>query len=225
MQTIQALNNLNELSSHSHPSFDKRWPTKDSTHYELLHDYLQKVNYSIQDFNSTVAGGLTRVNRDVVFLIASVDWIKEAAGQIPTCLHNNLLKDFSFSRQNELQAHKEYFQALRSFVIAHPLKTDRHKKFGLDGNYICVDIGPKTNTATFCYKNLFRITVQGLTPVNEIPDTDIVLSVYSKRDKAAFFQHLGFDMMDVRNTAALYIEYLYELDRYISGLRRQDWEL
>lgn len=42
------LDDLNELNKGVH----KIWVYKDSDTFHLAHDYLQKINYSIQDINS-----------------------------------------------------------------------------------------------------------------------------------------------------------------------------
>ena len=34
----------------------------------------------------------------------------------------------------------KYFDAVRSFIVAHPLNTDRHEAYGLVGDLICADV-------------------------------------------------------------------------------------
>ena len=72
-------------------------------------------------------------------------------------------------------------------------------------------------------KGFHRLTLDGLSPVNKMSESDVVLSVYSKKDGAAFFQHICFDMEDLRNVAAAHIDCLYELDRHISRLRKSEF--
>lgn len=224
MQSIKSLKNLDGIASSSRPGFRKHWPLKSAYKYELLHDYLQKVNFSVLDFNATIEHGFSRKNKDTVFLIATTDWINEATKSVPGCYPNHIIKNFSFSKQNELTLHRAYFSALRSFVLAHPLGTSRHERYGLDGNYICVDIRPKQHFIDICNGGFHRLTIDGLERVDKIQDHDVVLLVYSKKDGAEYFQHIGFDMTDVRDTAALCIDYLYELDRHISKLNRKDFQ-
>ena len=151
--------------------------------------------------------------------------INEATKLIPSCYSDCILKDFIFSKHDELTLHREYFSALRSFVLAHPLGTNRHERYGLDGNYICVDIRPKQRIIDICNEGFHHLAIDRLKDVDRIQEYDVVLLVYSKKDGAEYFQHIGFDMTDVRNTAALCIDYLYELDRHISKLKRKDFQI
>ena len=223
MSYIEPLRDLNDLSPRHRPGFNKKWPLKTPTDYELLHDYLQKVNYSIQDFNATIENGFTQNRKDIIFLVALTDWIIEATEKIPECYHDESVSAFVYSRESELAAYKEFFKAVRSFVLAHPLGTDRHPKFGLNGDFLCVDLGGGGLAVHLHDKGFHRLTLDGLSPVNKMSESDVVLSVYSKKDGAAFFQHICFDMEDLRNVAAAHIDCLYELDRHISRLRKSEF--
>lgn len=223
MQHIKPLKDLNGLSPKHRPGFNKKWPLKALLNYELLHDYLQKVNYSIQDFNATVEGGFTQRRKDIVFLVALTGWIVEAAEKIPECYRKETTRTFAYSRERELAACREYFMAVRSFVLAHPLSTDRHPKFGLDGDFLCVDLGSGGLSVRLSNRNFYQLTLDGLKPVDKIPESDVVLSVYSKKDGAALFQHIGFNVRDLRNVAEIHIDYLYELDCHIGRLRKSEF--
>lgn len=225
MQYIELLKDLNGLSPRHRPGFGKRWPLKSPTDYELLHDYLQKVNYSIQDFNETIKNGFTQKRKDTVFLVALTNWIVEATEKIPECYHGEIMRSFVYAREPELVARKKYFKAVRSFVLAHPLGTDRHPEFGLDGDFLCVDLGSGGLAVRFLDKGFYRLTLDGLCPVSKIPESDVILSVYSKKDGATFFQHIGFNMEDLRNVAAAHIDYLYELDRHINRLKKSEFSV
>lgn len=73
--SIQIIRNLNGLGR----GVDKRWPLKSTFDYELAHDYLQKVNYSLQDLNVIIEKGLPIKQRgDYVFAVVLVDWIYDA---------------------------------------------------------------------------------------------------------------------------------------------------
>ena len=58
-------------------------------------------------------------------------------------------------------------------------------------------------------------------------DDDVVLVTYSEdsnEDGGPHFQRFCFDIGGVRDVAQLYIDALYELDRYVSRLRKKDFE-
>ena len=189
----------------------------------MLCDYLQKVNYCIQDFNSTISEGFDQNRKDTVFLIALTDWIIEAVEQVSYRYRDEVLSSFTYSRQAALESSKGYFKALRSFVLAHPLGTNRHKEYGLDGDLICIDIGPAGIATKMMKDGHYRLTCSGIAPISSQEPTDVILSVYRKTDGAVYFQHIGFDMRDVRDVAAVQIDYLYELDRYLTKQKQHDY--
>ena len=58
-------------------------------------------------------------------------------------------------------------------------------------------------------------------------DDDAILVTYSEdsnEDGGLHFQGFCFDIGGVRDVAQLYIDALYELDRYVSRLRNKDFE-
>lgn len=86
---------------------------------------------AVQDFNASIAEKESLTREDVVFAITLVDWINDAVERILSCYRDNTVDSFFFSRQSELDRARKYFKAVRSFVNAHPLGTDRHRTFGL----------------------------------------------------------------------------------------------
>lgn len=200
----------------------KRWVARNGTAHSLQWDYLQKVNYCIQDFNKTLSdGGFS--NKDIVFLIALDTWIGEAVRLIRSCYREEVIKGFVYSNESELRKSDAFIKGLRSITLAHPLNTNKHGNMGLDGDLICIDIGRPSRVLAMFKDNLFRLTLDGLVAVREIPKSDMVLTAYSKGRGAEFSHHIGFDLLDVRNDASLRIDKLHELDRYLGTLKMRDF--
>lgn len=110
---------------------DKRWIYKDDLACELAHDYLQKINYSMQDINNLLCeNGQIEKRTDVIATIVMTDWIVESVRGYKSCLLSNLLDKFCFSRQEDLQKSHSFIKGIRSFIVAHPLDTNRHERFG-----------------------------------------------------------------------------------------------
>ena len=219
---IEPLGDLSKLGKTSCSGMQKHWVAKSETAYSLQWDYLQKVNYCIQDFNETLLSGKF-TNKDVVFLIALDTWIGEAVRLIRGCYREEAVKGFAYSKESELEKSHALIRGLRSIVLAHPLATSDHPDLGLGGDFVCVDIGRTSAAVKLWKKGLHRLTPDGMIDVEKIPDSDIVLSCYSKREGAEFFQHIGFDLLDVRNDAALRVDKLHELDRYLGSLKMRDY--
>jgi hypothetical protein len=81
MQAIEKLKTTDDLGEHGGGIW-KKWPWKDSDHYELMSDLILKAKYSIQDFNSTIGGGFLPNPKDTVYLVALATWIKDASGKL-----------------------------------------------------------------------------------------------------------------------------------------------
>lgn len=74
---------------------DKLWIYKDPLHRELAQDYLQKVNFSLQDINDLLRdSGRIEKRIDVIVLIVMVDWIANSVWRYKNCLTEGLMDDF-----------------------------------------------------------------------------------------------------------------------------------
>lgn len=220
---LEPLRGTDTLGASARCGIQKHWPLKSKTEDSLHWDYIQKVNYAVQDFNASIAekGTLTREN--VVFAITLIDWINDAVERVMRCYKTEIVSEFAYSRQNELDSARRYFKAVRSFVNAHPLGTDRHESFGLDGTYVCIDIRNKSATLTMFNADLLMLTHNGLEPVDHLDESDVVLYAYSKTDGGMFFHYIGLDLADVCQVAHLCIDKLYELDRHLGHLKKRDY--
>lgn len=207
----------------------KKWPWKDPDHYELMSDLILKANYSIQDFNSTIKDGFSPNIKDTVFLVALATWIKDAYWQINyACLKEVIRAKFEFSRQNELTEARNYLEAVRSIVIAHPLNSTRHEEYGFgpEGR-ICIDVRRKSLLDSYPGRVIYRITPKGSEETDSVEDNEIALmtcrSTQAEIGKL-HFEKCCLDMCDIRNSAQVYIDALYELDRHLGRLRKKDFE-
>lgn len=203
---------------------NKLWVYSNLLHQELAHDYLQKVNFSIQDI-SYLLGDSNRIEKrtDVVSLIVMVDWIADAVWRYKHCLAKGLLDAFEYSRQNELTRCHAFIKAVRSIVVAHPLSTDQHKDLGLDGDLICVDLRTSQPFAFASRDSVRRFGISGIEPYDNKHDDDVYLYVYSKEANAQYFEFLVVDLADVIHVARVYIDQLCEIDKHLRKLRKKDY--
>ena len=220
MEKISPLINLNELKNGIH----KQWIWKD---YFKSCDYLQKINYCIQDLNREIDFLQDSSMKDVVFTIVLIDWIREAVNALQGLIIDSVANTFSYSRQLELDKANKYFVALRSFAVAHPLSTDRHKAIGFDGDMICVDISKNVSMVIQPFthtEDWYHLSYDGLIPNAKENSADFVLHVYSKqRDNMRFFKYIGVDYSDLFQVAELNVDKLYSLDIFLGRLKKKDW--
>ena len=143
---------------------------------------------------------------------------------MPKLLIPELRDGFSYEREAELEKAKKYFKAIRSFVVAHPLTTNRHHDYGFDGDLICVDIGkPSIVVSTFTNdSDWYHIDFDGLKENAKNENHDFVLHVYSqKKNGMKFENYIGANFSDLFEVARTCMKKIYALDRYLSKQRKK----
>ena len=219
---MEELRNLNDLDRGIH----KRWIWGTKDNYFRSCDYLQKINYSIQDLNAENKNLSTPSMKDVIFVIALVDWICEAVKSIQEILLQDVLSGFIYKEDERVKKAGKYFKAIRSFVVAHPLNTSRHKDYGLDGDLICVDVRSKISPIISTYSSnadWFFLGINGFQENAKNVSADFVLCGYSqKTDKMQYSKFIGANFSDLYYVANLQVEKLYALDKYLGKLRKKD---
>lgn len=223
---IQPLRNLNKISTiaKQHCGIAPNRIYKEDTNVIFLSDCLQKINFSIQDLNNelkVINNGKYEL-KDVIYIILLVTWIEEGFTCIRKSLKQCLLVEAP--NKNELEKARKFIKAARSFIVAHPLTTNQHPDFGLDGNYICVDVS-SVHTALHsllsqtCHYH--HLSFAGLDETDREATGDFVLRVYSqKKDGMQASQHICCAFADFYKVAELYIDRLYQLDAFIRKAAR-----
>ncbi len=203
----------------------KCWIYKDDLSRELAYDFLLKINYSIQDINYLLDNNQQVEKRtDVISIIVMICWIVESVRQYKSCLLPNLLDNFYFSKQEDLSKSYLFIKAIRSFIVAHPLNTDKHEKFGFDGDIICIDLrNKKPVPLRYGNNDTKRISLDGIERCGAEQDSDLYLCTYSRKANAKFFQYYVVDFKEIIQVAKVYIEQLYEIDRYLSKLKKKNY--
>lgn len=190
-------------------------------------DCLQKINYSIQDLNHELDSLSDRPMKEVVFIISLVDWIRDAYNSICNLLRPDVLTSFRYQNEAYAKKTKAYLTAIRSFVVAHPLSTNRHEEYGFDGDMICVDIKSQTDRLASTLHNTDQwlyIGIEGIQEYGKDIPHDFLLMFYSKKmDKMRFFKYMGASYSDLYEVARVYIDKLYVLDKYLAKKKRADY--
>ena len=223
---INELKNLNGLHEGDRRGLYKKWILKDKSNYSRVCDYLQKINFCIQDLNSELT--LTNLSmKDIVFAIVQTVWIQEATENLMTLYKEDIICKFVYPKSDELTKAKKYINAIRSFIVAHPLSTNRHEKYGFDGNYICVDVRTPSQDITFPFikdNQFHHLNFDGIHDNIRNPLDDFFLYCYSEKDdNMKFFQYIGCSMSDIYHVAELYIEKIYFLDKYLYNQKKSDY--
>ena len=217
---MEELKNLNEICTSRKRGIYKQWIYKKEDFMKVC-NYMQKINYSIQDLNNLKNDLTTFHPKNVIYSIVLVDWIVEACYKIYNSINNQTIEKFVYSDEELFIKATKYFRAIRSFIVAHPLSTTRHDSFGFDGNYICVDI--RNNNGILKFKGerfYYLLDYNGLeTKYNE--KCDFYLFCYSdKDDNMRFFRIIGCNFDDIYKTARIYIDKLYSLDKFLSKQKK-----
>lgn len=214
---ISEINNLNNIRRLEKRGIYKRVLLRSKEDYSKMCDYMQKINYCIQDLNSELPNMANLNNKAIVYIITLVTWISEAMYGMRQLYRKDIIKGFAYKKEEELKKGYEYIRALRSFVVAHPLTTTDHSNYGMDGSLICVDIRTAIPTASFLADKYFSyLDYDGYHKGKKL-DSDFYLYGYSKEiENMEFSVYIGCSMSDIYHVAELYIDKLYALDKYLS---------
>lgn len=181
--------------------FHKKWIWETNADYNLSCNYLQKINYSIQDFNREITGCAKPTMKELVYLISLVDWIIDSIYQLRMLVGYNVLSDFSYKNENEVLIARNYLKALRSFIVAHPLNTSDHPQYGFDGKKICIDIrnGTALSLRPFTQEDRwYHLTLEGLIDKGKDMEFDIIIMMYGlEKDEYEFYQYIGLNLKDL----------------------------
>lgn len=219
---ISELRNLNDIQRVEKRGIYKRSLCKNTDDSFAVDDCLHKINYCIQDLNQELANIDNLSIKSIVYIITLVTWISEAMPMLRKCYRDVVLKGFCYSREKELLQAYEYLMALRSFAVAHPLATGRHAKYGMDGNLMCIDIRLQLSPLAHAMEGRFRTLNHSGLHKEKPTDADFYLIAYSRNeDHRVFSIFIGCTISDVYRVAELYIDKLYELDRYLRKMTKE----
>ena len=223
MNKVEDLRNLNDICQNKNSGIYKQWIYKDNCFMKMC-DYMQKINYSIQDLNNMIKQISVFDYKNVVFVVVLVDWIKESVDKIIDSIDKRIMADFEYKDKDNLKKYKNYFRAIRSFIVAHPLSTTKHKDLGFDGNYICIDVRNYNGIINnHDIKFNMLLDTDGIKN-SYVNNADFYLYCYSdKDDNMKYFRYVACYYKDIYDVAKIYIDELYELDKYLSKKKKKDY--
>lgn len=217
MDKISELNNLNVICRTEKRGIYKRCLLKDKQEYSKMCDYMQKINYCIQDLNTELHNTSQLDNKSIVYIITLVTWISEAMYGIRQLYRDDIIKGFAYEKEDELKKGYNYLRALRAFTVAHPLTTTEHAAYGMDGDLICIDIRLPSPFLELLQDKCFSYLDYDGYHKSKRVDSDFYLYGYSKEiENMKYSVYIGCSLKDIYHVAELYIEKLYALDKYLS---------
>lgn len=202
--------------------FNKKWIYKSSTNRSLAYDFLQKISCSIYDINEELNNDLKM--KEIVFIIALIDWIKDSYIRLKEHIRTDVFNSFNYKKANNLKKVKEYFEAIRSYIVAHPMNTTRHSKYGFDGDFICVDIRTNNNLVIPFVKEdkYYYIDYDGIHNGKNKEHT-LYLYSYSKNADGKYGIYISFSVNDLLNVARLYIDATNKLNAYLTKVKKKNY--
>lgn len=222
VKEIYTIKNLNKIKIHNHRGIYKRCLLRDQDDHQKLCDCMQKINYCIQDLNNELENIENLNIKTIVYIITLTDWISDAMINIRNLFKEDIIQNFVFSKQQDLKIQYEFLRALRSFVAAHPLSTDRHPKFNMNGDLICIDIYPHLPPYLMLKEEQkYYLDTNGLQH-GESNKSNYFLKAYNTNYKEMKISiYIGCNIYDLYSVAKLYIDKLYELDKFLSKQKCQ----
>ena len=171
---------------------------------ELLNKIIQKLNWNIDDFNRLIDN--IKEPKDVIYFIVLGDWIKEACVMI-YALYEKYANNFVYKENKSRKQANDKFEAIRSFIVAHPLKTSRHSDEGYDGTKKCIDIYMHTPTI-----------VRAAGQYNKL-NADYYIAYY---DDLICFRYEGHMYSEIWDCAYYNVDRIEEFRKYLSKIHRKN---
>ena len=119
---MEELKNLNKICTSRKRGIYKQWIYKKEDFMKVC-DYMQKINYSIQDLNNLKNDLTTFHPKNVIYSIVLVDWIVEAFYKIYNSINNQIIEKFVYSdeelfiKSGNIKVHKGLIFALESIAF------------------------------------------------------------------------------------------------------------
>lgn len=215
------IKDLGGLKRRSHRGLYKKGHCTSKLKYSLACDYLEKIGYSLQDISAELQKKLNRST--FICVIAYTCWIQESINELKKCYKSYVFNNFSFD-VSIIEENDNFLKAIRSFVLAHPVTTTRHKNYGFDGTLRCIDIRENGQDVTFPFikdENKFYIDVYGKSSYND-QKVDYWLYVYDDNVYENIFkQYIGVSISTICKVINDYVDYLYALDKHMSKVNVQ----
>ena len=217
---------FNDIALNLKSGIHKKWIYRKGF-CDLAFDALQKLKYSISDLNTSIDTTKTYKPKDVIYQIVLASWVEHSIKIYRDCLLDSIVGDFKNCECDKLDKPKEYLRAIRSFVVAHPLKTDRHEAIGFDGDLICSDIytKPWPMHVPLTPKNRIDfLTINGIVSEGNINDSDYLLKVYSKKtDDFRFYKLLCCKLSDLYGCINSFIDDFVLMNSFLSKLKKANY--
>lgn len=171
---------------------------------ELLNSIIQKLNWNINDFNQ--AANSICHQKDIVYLIVLGDWIKEACEEIQD-LYKKYLVKYNYENETLLEIVNSKFKAIRSFIVAHPLKTDRHPNEGYSGERKCIDI------------RLQKPVVACVSGYCDRVNADFYIAYY---DNSICYKYEGHMYSEIWDCVYYNVDKTENMAKYLAKIRKKD---
>ena len=192
-QEMMKIRDLSQIRRRGNRGIFKRWVLKNKNDYRVLCDYMEKVRFCVEDLNKEIESDEQLSPKSVVYIIMLTTWIGEATFNIRQLYKKEIMQQFQYREEENLQKMYQYLRAIRSFVAAHPTTTSRYPEYGFDGNVICSDIRCQRNELIWPFINddvFYAVDYNGITKSNnKCKDNDVVLYCYKKNDVGTHFHH------------------------------------
>lgn len=213
------MNNSQKIEMLEHPStegFESKHFFQDGKSHEFVMDLVQKICYTVTDLNNEISKLDCPTPKTIIYVITLVDWIIHAVKLLTKAIPSDIIKDFTYDKEFYVKQAKEYISAIRSFAVAHPLETNRHKKYGFDGTTICVDIKPNRDLLWMMPdERRFYIALDGKHPYSDKIGCDYCFYIYSEDDGYKSFYSMECSFFDLYTAAQLFLDKISAIDQYL----------
>ena len=183
--------------------------------YDMVQNFLQKIAFCISDLNEERDNERSEFPQNLLYKLALATWIVESFYLVKRAVvKNEAIKDYQYEKQEELEEAHAYLCALRSFVLAHPMNTNKHKKYYFDGAIVCIDLYESTADilALLPEQEFQHMDFCGIKERKENED-DYYMGAYLFKNDSYHRIQIGSKTEYIYEVVRRYVEALYDLDR------------
>lgn len=225
---ISEIKNFSEIAHYGRVGLLKEWIWQSKSSHNLSCNVMEKMRFSIEDLNK-MTKDLTPITMEkLIYCIALVDWLTSGLYLLEQTMYPAILKDFNYKFEDEYNTAIAFFRAIRSFVLAHPLETNRHPNYEFDGKIVCSDFrSPDAPLIKASPKKAPRFYYLDTTKQREFTDSDnpdFYLLVHRKEAGDYTLRYIGCNLSLIFNVAHITVHRIYALDEFLKTVTQKKYK-
>lgn len=225
---ISEIKDFSEIAHYGRVGLLKEWIWKSKSSHKFSCDVMEKMRFCIEDLNKIAKNEEQITMEKLVYCVALIDWLTSGLHLLEKTMYSAILEDFKYEFEDEYETTIAFFRAIRSFVLAHPLETNRHPNYEFDGKIVCSDFrSPDAPLIKASPKKAPRFYYLDTTKQREFTDSDnpdFYLLVHRKEADDYTLRYIGCNLSLIFNVAHITVHRIYALDGFLKTVTQKKYK-